>query len=365
MREYGSVSPQFWIGQTGKRLRGNVEAQIVAFYLMTSPHSNMIGVFHCPILYIAHETGLPFEATSKGLKSLMEEGFCQFDEASETVFVVNMAQYQVGSELKSNDNKILGIRKAYLSIAEPCMRKAFHDVYGEAFFLPEWVEKEAKTKAPSKPLRSPFEAPSKPLRSPLDPPSKQLTGTGAGTGTGTGTGTGECAYASSDFEDLREKQKNTDSGFSKNELVAFAALPALAVADPPVPSPDPAHAADEFRSGRRAALMPCPPGFEISDDVRRWARAQGVENLEAHFQNFVLKSESKDYRYANWDKAFKAAVLADWLGSSRRGIDQKGARSRAPPPGDSDGKNWVPPAMRANGAREVSEAKTIVGEVLA
>jgi hypothetical protein len=69
MRDFGKVNPQFWIGSTGKRLRGNPEAQLVALYLMTCPHANMIGVFHCPILYISHETGLPLEGASKGLRS--------------------------------------------------------------------------------------------------------------------------------------------------------------------------------------------------------------------------------------------------------------------------------------------------------
>ena len=48
MRDYGKVSPGFWIGETGKALRGDMEAQIVALYLMTSPHATMTGVYHCP-----------------------------------------------------------------------------------------------------------------------------------------------------------------------------------------------------------------------------------------------------------------------------------------------------------------------------
>lgn len=57
MRDYSKVNGQFWTGKTGKALRGDAQAQLVALYLVTSPHSNMIGVFHCPVLYIAHETG--------------------------------------------------------------------------------------------------------------------------------------------------------------------------------------------------------------------------------------------------------------------------------------------------------------------
>jgi len=65
MRDYGTISPQFWLGKTGKALRGKPEAQLVALYLMTSPHATAIGIYHCPVLYMAHETGLPFEAKNK------------------------------------------------------------------------------------------------------------------------------------------------------------------------------------------------------------------------------------------------------------------------------------------------------------
>jgi hypothetical protein len=59
MREYARVSPQIWLGETGRKLRGYPEAQIVAYYLLSSPHANMIGLYYLPIIYLAHETGLP------------------------------------------------------------------------------------------------------------------------------------------------------------------------------------------------------------------------------------------------------------------------------------------------------------------
>lgn len=72
-----------------------MQTQIVAMYLMTSPHSNMIGVFHCPILYIAHETGSPLEGATEGLKKLIEGGFCTYEEDSETIWVHQMANFQI------------------------------------------------------------------------------------------------------------------------------------------------------------------------------------------------------------------------------------------------------------------------------
>ncbi|ENG6564474.1 hypothetical protein ABU498_004766 [Escherichia coli] len=56
MRDYAKVSPRFWLGETGRELRkAGAEAQVVAFYLMTSPHANMLGLYYLPVLYLAHE----------------------------------------------------------------------------------------------------------------------------------------------------------------------------------------------------------------------------------------------------------------------------------------------------------------------
>lgn len=89
MRDYAKVGPKFWIGATGKKLRAaGPEAQIVALYLMTSPHANMLGLYYIPKMFIAHETGLGLEAASKGLQRGIEAGFCEYDEASEMVWVI-------------------------------------------------------------------------------------------------------------------------------------------------------------------------------------------------------------------------------------------------------------------------------------
>jgi hypothetical protein len=168
MRDYASISPQFWIGKTGKSLRGDMAAQVLAMYLMSCPHSNMIGVYHCPIIYMAHETGMTIEGASKALASLIEAGFCEYEESSETVFVVRMAAFQVGEQLKAEDKRVMGIRKAYQNIAEPRMKSRFFDVYKDAFFLSYDQENEDENKG---------------LTSPSKAPPKQLTGTGTGAGT--------------------------------------------------------------------------------------------------------------------------------------------------------------------------------------
>jgi hypothetical protein len=158
LRDYGVVSPKFWIGGTGKALRGNVEAQLVAVYLMTSPHANMIGVFYCPLDTIAKETGLSAEGASKGLQSLIEADFCQFDASTEEVFALRMAAYQVGEQLDAKDNRCKGVAKELERVMSDRLKSAFRAIYSVAFHLPEATAKPPVStpaqQAPSEPLRS-------------------------------------------------------------------------------------------------------------------------------------------------------------------------------------------------------------------
>ena len=169
MRDYGAVSPQFWIGKTGKALRGNMEAQIVALYLMTSPHANMIGVFYCPLDYIAKETGLSIEGASKGLASLIEGEFCRVDGVSEEVFVLRMAAFQIGEQLQPKDKRCIGVARELEKVSSAELQKGFRAIYSVAFHLPGQTPK-------VKPKTSPLEAPSKPRQEQEQEQDKYLPG---------------------------------------------------------------------------------------------------------------------------------------------------------------------------------------------
>jgi len=177
MRDYGTVSPRFWRAGTGKRLRGDADAQVLALYLMTSPHSNMIGVYYCSVRAMSDETGIPFEGASKALRRLVDEGFCVVDEETDEVFVVQMAAHQIAERLEPKDNRCKSVARELALVDSPKLREAFLEVYREAFNVVTPPGSPVDNSPSDKGLRSPFEAPSKPR-----------AGTGAGAGTRAGGG---------------------------------------------------------------------------------------------------------------------------------------------------------------------------------
>lgn len=211
MRDYSKVTATFWTGKTGKALKAHSpEALIVAMYLMTSPHSNMLGLFYQPMLYITHETGLGLEGASKGLKGAIEAGFCGYDEDSEMVWVYEMAFFQIAAELKPSDNRCLGVQKEYLSLPQNRFLPEFFVKYSKPFCMAE----ARGLKAPPKPR----------------------TGTGARAGAKTVAGNGELRF--SDFWQAYPKKVGKDAALKQfenrkvdDELLAQM-LAALAIQKP-------------------------------------------------------------------------------------------------------------------------------------
>lgn len=153
MREYSKITPQFWLGKTGKKLRGHPESQIVAFYLLTTPHANMLGLYYLPKMFIAHETGMTLEGACKGLSRCIEAGFCLYDEESEMVWVIEMAIHQIG-ELKASDNRCVGIQNEYDKLPENLYFQDFYAKYSSIFHMKKSRGNISPSEAPCKPLRS-------------------------------------------------------------------------------------------------------------------------------------------------------------------------------------------------------------------
>ena len=154
MRDYAKAVPKMWHGKTFKALRKHPEGLVVALYLMTSPSSNMLGLYAQPVLYMAYETGLGEEGARKGLQQCIEAGYCSYDDESEFVWVHEMASYQIASELKGSDLRCKGIQKDYDALPDNPFLGEFFDRYADAFHLHGRRGEEGAMQPPCKTLRS-------------------------------------------------------------------------------------------------------------------------------------------------------------------------------------------------------------------
>lgn len=135
MRAYATVSPLFWTGSTGKRLRNQHDAQLISLYLMTSPHAHQSGIYCLPIMYLCHETGRPLEGAYKALSILDSEGYCKYDRDAEWVWVCEMAAWQIGSDLAANDKRCKGLQQYLKGLPDLPFMDAFIARYASDFHL--------------------------------------------------------------------------------------------------------------------------------------------------------------------------------------------------------------------------------------
>jgi len=137
MRDFSKISPKFWTGHTGTEIRAlGLEAQVVALYLMTNPHANMIGLYYLPLPYMACDMGLSVEQVTATLASLHQIGFCEYSTKTQHVWVHEMLHYQLGHSLKLHDNRVQAVNQCYEDLPSrvPFLGR-FYERYGAHFHL--------------------------------------------------------------------------------------------------------------------------------------------------------------------------------------------------------------------------------------
>lgn len=136
MRDFAKVSPQIWINDRGKELkRLGIQAQILAYYLSTNPHSNMIGIYYLPIAFIAHETGMKLEDVIHTLSQLESINYCSYDESTDYIWVHDMAFDQMGKKLKPKDKRVIAINDFFFGLPNLPFLDKFFEKYADAFHI--------------------------------------------------------------------------------------------------------------------------------------------------------------------------------------------------------------------------------------
>lgn len=91
MRDYGKVHTSFWISDGMRRVSD--DARLLALYLLTGQHTNMIGCFRLPDGYVSEDLNWSSERVSKGFDELSKNGFATRDITTKWVLIRNFMSW--------------------------------------------------------------------------------------------------------------------------------------------------------------------------------------------------------------------------------------------------------------------------------
>lgn len=170
MRSYSVLLPAFWSGTTGKAITiAGKDTRILATYLLTCEHANMLGLYRLPLLYIAEETGLKRKEVTAAFENLKAIGFAYYDEGAGFVWVVEMARFQLGllpgEPVKEGDKRRYAVAKLYKQLPTNPFLGPFYDRYAGVLTLP--LRRDFLLEA--KPHTNPFNGASMPHARDYDP----------------------------------------------------------------------------------------------------------------------------------------------------------------------------------------------------
>ncbi|RKL63036.1 hypothetical protein DXT63_08555 [Thermoanaerobacteraceae bacterium SP2] len=203
MNRYTQIHTQIWFDEKIQTL--DDDCKLLFIYLLTSPHSNMIGYYRLPKEYTAVDLKWDIKRTTIAFEKLSAAQLIKYDNQSNVILILNFLKYnpiQGENQAKGAVKQAQDIPKSPLLMDFlECIEKYVPDYYNLFEPLLDGI-------------RTPFEAPSNPL---------------AGSGTGTGTGKDNintCASANAEcvIDTSAEKPSDTteDGGAQQKERVKTA-----------------------------------------------------------------------------------------------------------------------------------------------
>lgn len=112
MRSYGNVATNFWEMPEIRQLSD--QAKLLALYLMTGPHSNMLGCFRLPDLYVTEDLCWEIQKVKKSFEELIDINFINRDEL---LLWLVITDYLKSNKIQNSKQGIC-IRKLFNSVPE-------------------------------------------------------------------------------------------------------------------------------------------------------------------------------------------------------------------------------------------------------
>ena len=160
---YATIHTKVW---QDSKFRGlDSMGKMMFMYLLTAPHSNMIGYYYIPKLYMAADTDMPMDEIDRALDALVDAGMVLYDSDSNMLLLRQFLKYNP----LNNENQVKGALQLLGELPESPLVVEFYS--GIEAHCPDHTE---RFRDACKSHTSPSEAPRKPLSNPLKAPSDGL-----------------------------------------------------------------------------------------------------------------------------------------------------------------------------------------------
>lgn len=162
---YGVLYPEYWDGETGRAIQraGGAAATLLGAFLMSNRRANMIGLYRLPV----EEIRLPLTRPRimSAFAVLEEQFYAQYDQASEFVWVREMARIRVGlknksAKLTTDDNRVAHINRLYADLPDNPFLSSFYERYAKVLHIKR--QRTSEHHPNISPLERGFAGPSKP-----------------------------------------------------------------------------------------------------------------------------------------------------------------------------------------------------------
>lgn len=174
---YASVQTIIWTDEKFRELPD--AARLLFLYVLTSPHSNMIGYYFLPTAYAAFDLRYTPHEVSRAIRALEERGMVAYDDLAQVILVKNYLTFNPivsPKQMRGAVNTLLQQPKSkLLNQFVASAKRATHDstLWDEVFQTPITGD-----------------TLSKPIPTPSEPVSMPDTGSDTGSDAGTGTDAG-------------------------------------------------------------------------------------------------------------------------------------------------------------------------------
>jgi hypothetical protein len=137
MKSFSKLYSDFWINYDNSAVLGTgVDGQLMAVYLQSNTHQNMLGAYYLPLLYISSDLKLSVKKVHAALKKLCKMNYCKYDDKTQHVWVCNLVSEQVGEEVDIKDNRIKALQAIWTSLPSKLeFLEEIYNKYHNAFHL--------------------------------------------------------------------------------------------------------------------------------------------------------------------------------------------------------------------------------------